>query len=296
MVGRLRCGTGIRWGAGIRTGIVACHFPRGRLAVSMSICRPVGRPDVRPAGGCDFGGGVLLRRSRFVGLLVGLLSGLRVVIGRWRRLLRSPCAPLSPGMVVFPARRARGLAALARRSGTVAVLMVCRSGTLLMACNVAAVGALWCGPGSGVLVDRAWRASPAGLLLWCCRGTMAGIGRARWLVRNRLAAGFGRLYRLLRQGLPPGAQKRGKRNQSTDQSQSTTVLHGTTHHTTSGVSGWKKPVAILHYPQRRHTLQRPAEDRTAITVVRRTMNVCRPLESSRGALSTIFGSPRVSLH
>ena len=67
------------------------------------------------------------------------------------------------------------------------------------------------------------------------------------------------LSRLFRQGLLPDAQQRAQRDQNTDQRQSATVSHGTTQLATSGVSGRKKPVAILRYSQRRHMLQRPAD-------------------------------------
>jgi hypothetical protein len=88
---------------------------------------------------------------------------------------------------------------------------------------------------------------------------MAGVRRALCSVRSRVAGWFVSLSRLLRQGLLSDVQQRAQRHQNTDQQQSATVSHGTPKQATSGLSGRKKPVAIFHYPQRRHMLQRPAD-------------------------------------
>ena len=68
----------------------------------------------------------------------------------------------------------------------------------------------------------------------------------------------GRLRELLRPGLPPGAQQHGQRYQNTRRSQKTPASHGNTH-ATSICGGSVKPDVILHNPQRRHTLQGPAD-------------------------------------
>jgi hypothetical protein len=67
---------------------------------------------------------------------------------------------------------------------------------------------------------------------------------------------------LLRQGRPLGAQQQAQRDQNTGCSQNPPVSHGNALHATSTVSGMKKPVVILHKPQRRHTLQGPEDHPT----------------------------------
>lgn len=64
---------------------------------------------------------------------------------------------------------------------------------------------------------------------------------------------------LLCQGRPLGAQQHSQRDQNTSRSQDPPVSHGNTLHATSTVSGMKMPVVILHDPQRRRTLQGPAD-------------------------------------
>jgi hypothetical protein len=64
---------------------------------------------------------------------------------------------------------------------------------------------------------------------------------------------------LLRQGRPLGAQQQAQRDQKTGRSQNPPVPYGNPLHATSAVSGMKSPVVILRNPQRRHTLQGPAD-------------------------------------
>ena len=67
---------------------------------------------------------------------------------------------------------------------------------------------------------------------------------------------------LLRQGCLLGAQQQAQRDQNTGRSKNPPVSHGNTLHAASTVSGMKKPVVILHNPQRRHTLQGPPDHQT----------------------------------
>jgi hypothetical protein len=64
---------------------------------------------------------------------------------------------------------------------------------------------------------------------------------------------------LLCQGRPTGAQQQAHRHHEADRRQGPAVSRGNTHRATSAPGGMKKPVVILHNPQRRHTLQGPAD-------------------------------------
>lgn len=74
------------------------------------------------------------------------------------------------------------------------------------------------------------------------RGRRLGAG---WLVRSRVAVGFGRPFGLLRQGHLPDAQQRAQRDQNTTQNQNASVSQGVIHQATSKLSGRKRPVVIL---------------------------------------------------
>ena len=80
--------------------------------------------------------------------------------------------------------------------------------------------------------------------------------------RSLRGGGTGRMWNplgLLRQGRPLGAQQQAQRDQNKGRGQHPSVLRGNALRATSTVSGTKKPVVIFHNPQRRHTLQRPAD-------------------------------------
>jgi hypothetical protein len=150
---------------------------------------------------------------------------------------------------------------------------------------------------TGPLVGWTRRVTPVGLRrLRCGAPPMSGIRCALWPVRSCVAGGFMSLSRLLRQGLPPDAQQRDQRDENTDQNQSATVSHGITQQATSGVSGRKRPVVILHYPQLRHMLQRPADHEAhpgRHDVVLRTTNLCR---SIRGFLERFVNIFQIAAH
>ena len=76
---------------------------------------------------------------------------------------------------------------------------------------------------------------------------------------GRGTAGIRNPRRRLGQRWPTGAQQQAQRDQNTGRSQDPPVSHGNTSHATSTFSGMKKPVVTLHNPQRRHTLQGPAD-------------------------------------
>src|SRR5829696_400576 len=78
------------------------------------------------------------------------------------------------------------------------------------------------------------------------RRLMVGLGRTRWTVRSRGAAGTRCLSRLLCQGFFPDAQQRAKCDQNAGQDQNTSVSQGNIPLATSRFSGGKKPVVILH--------------------------------------------------
>jgi hypothetical protein len=95
-------------------------------------------------------------------------------------------------------------------------------------------------------------------------GYAAGIRRALRPLANGPLGGCGtggiRNPRgLLRQGCPLGAQQQAQRDQNKGRSQNPPVSRGNTLYAASTVSGLREPVVILHNPQRRHTLQGPAD-------------------------------------
>jgi hypothetical protein len=95
-------------------------------------------------------------------------------------------------------------------------------------------------------------------------GRAAGVRRALRSLANRPLGGCGsggiRNPRgLLRQGRLLGAQQQAQRDQNKGRHQNPPILHGNTLHGTSTFGGTMKLVVILHNPQRRHTLQGPAD-------------------------------------
>ena len=91
---------------------------------------------------------------------------------------------------------------------------------------------------------------------------------------------------LLRQGRPTGAQQQAKRHHEAGRSQRPPVSHGTPH-ANSALGGMKKPVVILHNPQRCHTLQGPANPPARSRWFRRP-----PLPAITGPPGSFVNSPR----